>query len=156
MRCLKISMAGKPHYLELLQAFPEPIADSGSTKIVEFTFFDACFAQDLVEVPSEVGNYFYSGVRICPIVFGTKLALYVIVPGGRYKNVWVTLGLPALVINQKLSEHIGQRQSPAICVLDSPLPRLGSIRFRRDLYRLLIKIDIAPCTVQEFASAQSG
>jgi len=56
--CLKISMAGKPHYLKLLQALFEPITDSGSTKIMEFTFLDTCLAQDLVKVPGEVGNYF--------------------------------------------------------------------------------------------------
>jgi len=58
MRSLEIGMAGKPHNLELLQSFSEPIADSCSSKIVELAFFNTCLMQDLVEVPGEVGNYF--------------------------------------------------------------------------------------------------
>jgi hypothetical protein len=51
-------MAGKPHDLELLQAFSEPVADCGSSKIVKLTLFDTCLTQNLVEAITEACNHF--------------------------------------------------------------------------------------------------
>jgi hypothetical protein len=57
MRCREIRMAGKPHYLKLLQAFPEPIANRGSSKIVELTFFNTCLVQNFVKIRTETGDH---------------------------------------------------------------------------------------------------
>ena len=102
-------MAGKPQDLEFLQAFSEPIADCGSSKIMELAFFDTCLTQNLVEAVTETGDHLRNGIRIRLFAFGTKLLLDVIVSDWWYKNIRMTFGLPILVIDQKLREHIGQR-----------------------------------------------
>jgi hypothetical protein len=57
MRCLKIGMAGKPHYVKFPQAFFEPVADRRSPQIVELTSFDSCSTQNLTEIQIEIGNH---------------------------------------------------------------------------------------------------
>jgi len=50
-------MASKPHDLEFLQALFEPVANCGSSKIVELAFFDNRSMQDLTKVRIEARDH---------------------------------------------------------------------------------------------------
>lgn len=116
VRRLEICMACKLHYIVFPHALFEPVADRRSSQIVELTFFDSYSFQNSTEILTEVVDHLQSRIRIGPLAFDTKLALDVIVPRGRHKNIRTAFGLLALLIDQELCERLGQRQGSAISV----------------------------------------
>jgi len=49
-----------------------------------------------------------------------------------------------------------QSECSAVSILDQPFPGLGGVSFRTDSYRLLFKIDISPCAIQQLSSSQTS